>query len=87
VKVRLAEKEKECRWLGSEGQIKDRKIQEQANELKTLSDMVGGNSIDLAKQAEEARRANLLSEEVKSVSLPFSLVSPLIDTTETSHKR
>jgi predicted outer membrane repeat protein len=83
IKVRLAEKEKECRWATSEGQVKDRKIQEQANEIKELSAMVGGTSLDLAKQAEEARRANLLAEEVKSVShspprltLCFSETSP-----------
>ena len=63
--MRLAEKEKECRWLTSESQSKDNKITEQAKEIKELAALVGGNSLDLAKQAEEARRANLLSEEVK----------------------
>ena len=65
VKVRLAEKDKECRWLTSESQRKDTLIQDQTNEIKELSTLVGGNSLELAKQAEEARRANLLSEEVK----------------------
>eukprot|EP00604_Paraphysomonas_vestita_P002178 CAMPEP_0174820326 /NCGR_PEP_ID=MMETSP1107-20130205/4071_1 /TAXON_ID=36770 /ORGANISM="Paraphysomonas vestita, Strain GFlagA" /LENGTH=440 /DNA_ID=CAMNT_0016035419 /DNA_START=368 /DNA_END=1687 /DNA_ORIENTATION=+ len=68
VKVRLAEKDKECRWLTSENQRKDTLIQDQANEIKELAALVGGNSIDLAKQAEEARRANLLSEEVKDLT-------------------
>jgi hypothetical protein len=68
VKVRLAEKEKENRWMTSEAQSKDNKITEQANEIKELAALVGGNSLDLAKQAEEARRANLLSEEVKYIA-------------------
>jgi quinolinate synthase len=54
--------------MTSEAQSKDNKITEQANEIKELAALVGGNSLDLAKQAEEARRANLLSEEVKYIA-------------------
>jgi hypothetical protein len=86
IKVRLAEKEKECRWLTSETQSKDNKITEQANEIKELAALVGGNSLDLAKQAEEARRANLLSEEVKYVA-PFLFFSLLLLTLFPSPRR
>lgn len=65
MKVRLAESEKETRWLRTQNQSKDALIQEQAAEIQQLSSLVGGSVSEIAQQAMDAKLANALTEEVR----------------------
>eukprot|EP00602_Paraphysomonas_sp_CaronLab_P007695 CAMPEP_0185025764 /NCGR_PEP_ID=MMETSP1103-20130426/9150_1 /TAXON_ID=36769 /ORGANISM="Paraphysomonas bandaiensis, Strain Caron Lab Isolate" /LENGTH=826 /DNA_ID=CAMNT_0027559079 /DNA_START=89 /DNA_END=2569 /DNA_ORIENTATION=+ len=64
MKLRLAAKDKERRAFKAEVEAKEKKIQEQALELKELSSMLGGSGEELAQMNMDAKRTNSLWEEL-----------------------